>query len=293
MRLLMIHGRAQGGKDPDELKQTWIETLETGLAAAGETLPAGVRFDFPFYGDVLDAFSMQADLPTPDDVVAKGTGQNREFEQFLQSTLDELYRGSKLTEAQVTAEMTAGAAREKGPQNWGWVQAIARALDRHFTDASDWTIEKFLKDVFLYVNSPAVTKGINEIVESLIVDDEPTVVIAHSLGTVVGYRVLLANRDRLNAVKYVTLGSPLGIRSISSRLGIPENTAQRGWYNAYDERDVVALNPLDDTYFPADPEIVNNAAVKNSTKNRHGIVGYLDDANVARTIAQAARGVLS
>lgn len=289
MRLLMIHGRAQGGKDPGELKQTWIETLETGLAAAGEQLPAGVKFDFPFYGDALDAFTEQASLPTPDDVVAKGTGQNREFELFLQTALDEIYRGSSLTEAQVTAEMTTGETREKGPQNWGWVQAIARALDKNFNGVSDWTIEKFLKDVFLYVNTPVVTKGINDIVESMIVDDEPTVVIGHSLGTVVGYRVLLANQGRLNAVKYITLGSPLGIRAISLRLGIPENTAREGWYNAYDDRDVVALNPLDDTYFPTDPEIVNNDAVKNSTKNRHGIAGYLDDADVARAIAQAAR----
>ena len=56
MRVLLIHGRAQGGKDPVALEQTWIDTLDQGLAAAGKTLPAGVSFDFPFYGDRLDAF---------------------------------------------------------------------------------------------------------------------------------------------------------------------------------------------------------------------------------------------
>ncbi len=289
MRILFIHGRAQGGKDAAELKQTWIATLQEGLTAAGESLPDDVVFDFPYYGDALDEFTAQADLPTPADVIAKGPGQDREFERFMQNTLDEMYQGSTLTESQVNAEMTT-EVREKGPQNWGWVQAIARALDKHFTGASDWTIERFLKDVFLYVNRPAVTRGINEIVEAMIVDDEPTVVVAHSLGTVVGYQVILNNRPRLNVVRYITVGSPLGLRSISTRLGIPENTAVHGWYNAFDERDVVALNPLDNTFFFTDPAIINNNKVHNHTDNRHGIVGYLNDASVADIIAESTRG---
>lgn len=288
MRILLIHGRAQGGKDEAELKRTWLETLQQGLDAAGERLPDDVSFDFPYYGDALDEFTAQADLPTPDDVVAKGPGQNSEFERFMQSALDEMYQGSTLTEQQVEAEMTT-TVREKGPQNWGWVQAIARALDKHVTGAADWTIDRFLKDVFLYVNQPVVTQGINEIVEDHIVDGEPTVVVGHSLGSVVGYRVIMDNRTRLNAVRYVTVGSPLGLRSISMRLGILENTPVQGWYNAYDERDVVALNPLNDTFFFTDPAIINNNRIQNQTDNRHGIVGYLNDPRVADIIAESVR----
>lgn len=35
MRILMIHGRAQGGKNSDELKAIWVETLKNGFTAAG------------------------------------------------------------------------------------------------------------------------------------------------------------------------------------------------------------------------------------------------------------------
>ena len=88
--------------------------------------------------------------------------------------------------------------------------------------------------------------------------------------------------------KIITVGSPLGLRAISSKLGIAENPAGKdGWYNAYDERDIVALNPLDDTFFPADPAIVNNNKVRNKTDNRHGIIGYLNDKDVATIIAAA------
>jgi pimeloyl-ACP methyl ester carboxylesterase len=134
------------------------------------------------------------------------------------------------------------------------------------------------------VNLPVVTKGINAIVEAELTT-EPTLVVGHSLGSVVGYKVICQNRDQMKLAGYVTVGSPLGIRAISTRLGIPENPAGDGWYNAYDDGDIVALNPLDDQYFPTHPPVTNHGGVKNSTDNQHGITGYLDDPDVAAAIA--------
>ena len=59
------------------------------------------------------------------------------------------------------------------------------------------------------------------------------------------------------------------------------------WYNAYDERDVVSLYPLDDSNFPVTPPMENFSNVKNHTSNRHGIAGYLDDTSVARKIVSS------
>ncbi|MEL0587209.1 MAG: hypothetical protein AAES65_20370 [Candidatus Thiodiazotropha sp. (ex. Lucinoma kazani)] len=98
----------------------------------------------------------------------------------------------------------------------------------------------------------------------------------------------MENLPKLNLVKYITIGSPLGLTAISSKLGMLQNPCgANGWYNAYDERDIVALNPLDNRYFPTDPLIVNNNNVDNHTENRHGIIGYLNDAEVATQIAEA------
>jgi hypothetical protein len=283
----MIHGRSQGGKDPEELKAIWIKTLKKGFEAAGVPFPDDVQFDFPFYGDRLDQFVAQASLPSPEEVVAKGPGRNREFEQFMQSVLDEMKNRAAISDDEIAIEMDEGGVQEKGIQNWGWVQAIARVIDRHLTGASEFTIETFLKDVFLYINKPAITLGINRIVEEKLTD-EPTIVIGHSLGSVVGYKIIMENLDKLNLVKYITVGCPLGLKAISSKLGLPQNPGgAEGWYNAYDERDIVALNPLDDPYFPTDPAIINNNGVDNHTDNRHGIIGYLDDAAVAKQIVEA------
>jgi hypothetical protein len=61
----------------------------------------------------------------------------------------------------------------------------------------------------------------------------------------------------------------------------------RDWYNAFDPRDVVALYPLDAHNFPIRPPIENKSTVDNFTDNRHGIDGYLGDADVARKIFEA------
>ncbi len=287
MRIVMIHGRAQGGKDPDALKADWQKFLQDGFAAAGIPYPARLQPDFPYYAQALDQFVVQASLPTPGDVVAKGAGQNTDFEAFMQQALAEMQGEAGITDDQVAAEMGAVGPQEKGIQNWRWVQAIVRVIDRRLTGVSDFTIESFLQDVYLYVTKPAVTRAINRIVEETLTD-QPTIVIGHSLGSVVGYRVILANLARLNLVKYITLGCPLGLKAISGKLGLPNNPGgPQGWYNAYDRRDIVALNPLDDRHFPTTPAIINHGDVNNFTDNRHGIAGYLSDAEVARQLTAA------
>jgi hypothetical protein len=287
MRVLMIHGRSQGGKHADELKSIWLKTLEEGFRAAGvrTSLPSDV--DFPYYADTLDRLAAAAQLPTSADVVAKGTGQNRAYEQFMQSALDDIRRSAGIDDAEVASRLEPGLPQAKGVQNWPWVQAIVRAIDDRLAHVSDFTIERFLRDVFIYVTHREVARQVNEIVEASL-SAEPTIVVGHSLGTVVAYNVILKNRNKLRLKKFITVGSPLGIRAISSKLGVPENPAGKGnWYNAYDERDIVALNPLEAPYFPTEPPIVNSHRVKNATDNRHGIIGYLNDVEIAKQIAQA------
>ncbi|HEY3515477.1 MAG TPA: alpha/beta hydrolase [Gammaproteobacteria bacterium] len=290
MRVLMIHGIAQGGKVAADLKKTWVDTLKEGFAAARKPWPANVDFDFPYYGDELDRFVKQAALPTAADVVAKGPGQNGDYERFLQSALSQIEANAAIPEPEIRASLDPMAPQDKGIQNWGWVQAIARTIDGRWTGAVDYTIERYLREVFLYVSRPAVESRINAIVEAMITA-EPTIVVGHSLGSVVAYKVIVNNAARLSLKKLITVGSPLGLKAISSKLGRPRNPAGKdGWYNAFDDRDIVALNPLDAEYFPADPSVVNYDRVRNKTDNRHGIIGYLNDREVATKIAAAIAG---
>ncbi len=131
---------------------------------------------------------------------------------------------------------------------------------------------------------------------------EEVVVVAHSLGSVVVYNALLHHADRANwtVPLLITVGSPLAISAIKEairNLGAPREQRVppnvREWFNAMDDRDVVALYPLDSEHFPLisdRPAIVNKVDVDNNTDNRHGISGYLGDQEVAQKLFNAVSG---
>ena len=82
----------------------------------------------------------------------------------------------------------------------------------------------------------------------------------------------------------MTVGSPLGVRAIRNQFKPLVRPNVGSWFNAYDDRDVVSLYPLDQNNFPIYPGVENYDGVRNHTSNRHGIVGYLDDPTIAKRI---------
>lgn len=294
MRILFIHGRAQGGKSSRILRAEWGAALKRGLADAGLSLPDNVTFDHPFYGASLDKLVKQSKLPPASNIVAMGgSSGNPGFDSFARSVLEEIDARGEIPEAEVRAQMAPDETlTEMGPQNWAWVRAFVRAVDARWPGFSGDCINDFLTDVWLYLDKPGVRDAIDMIIEEELTD-EPTVVVSHSLGTVVAYNIL--KRNKLNLAGFMTLGSPLAIRAITAKLGLLENVAPKRWVNAYDEADIVALNPLDDVHFPVTPKIVNHGAVYNTTANHHGIGGtcpergYLLDKKIVQQIVAFAK----
>jgi hypothetical protein len=287
-RLVFIHGRAQEGKDAAALKQEWIRCLQAGLAKSGLQLPLGDgQIRFPYYGDAL------ADRVAgkPEDQVAaviiKGTADSAK-RQFMLEVLEEVRKVEGITDAQLLA-IEQAAIQEKGIQNWEWVQRILKAVDEHVDGASAASIALATNDVYEYLFNPNVTTPIDDGVRKAMAGSEPTVVVSHSLGTVVAFKMLkeMAGDAAWNVPLFVTLGSPLAIKAIRTRLRpLLHPPCAGAWYNAMDERDVVALHPLDKAHFNITPEIENKTDVDNPTSNRHGISGYLGDPNVAARIYQ-------
>ena len=110
-------------------------------------------------------------------------------------------------------------------------------------------------------------------------------------GSIVAYRVLSPGGGIACPVdSLITVGSPLGISAVRSELEpIEHPTNVANWFNAYDERDVIALNPLDDQSFPVSRKVVNFGGVDNDSDNYHKIAGYLSDPTVATWIVGALR----
>jgi hypothetical protein len=289
LRLLLVHGRGQGGQGPAQLQAQWTDVLSRGAQALGRSLPNPIEVAFPYYGGELDRLALEFGLPLTLDVQARGGEPNNEFLAFQADIAQAVRDKAGVTDEEVVAEYH-GDPQARGPLNWKWVQAIFRAIDKHGGGMSQAALESFTRDVFLYTTRAGVRDVVDDIVKKKLTE-EPTVVIAHSLGSIVAYNVLRSDTRMLRVPLLVTVGSPLGIRAVRDQL-VPLQFPRsvHAWYNAFDNRDVVALYPLDSTNFPLRLPIVNNGDVRNHTDNRHGIAGYLDDKQVAQRILDALAG---
>jgi pimeloyl-ACP methyl ester carboxylesterase len=255
-----------------------------GAARANVRVPDSTVIELPYYGDELDRMVRLTALPLAIEANAKGTA-NDDDERLRGEILEELALACGVTREDIEREY-AGEPRQKGPQNWQWVQAILRAVDR-VPGLNSSAIDRLTRDVYVYLTYPGVRAKIDAMVSAAIGND-PTVVLAHSLGSVVAYNVLIERAAAPDVPRFITVGSPLAVRGIKRCLAAPLRSPAcvRHWFNAYDDRDVVALSALDANGFNVVPAIENKHDVMNFTDNRHGIAGYLADPVVAAKIAE-------
>lgn len=292
-QLVFVHGRAQQGRDALAVKQEWIDTWKRGLAKNGLALPIPEdQIRFPFFGDTLDQLVHGATAEEAARVIVRGTEAGQEEKEFMRAYLAEVLEQTGVTEDQVRAVASAEVA-ERGPLNWGWVQAILSAIDTHVPGGSGASVALFTRDVYQYLKNPGLRDVIDAGVRQAFTPGVPTVVVGHSLGSVVSYNVLRRDGEAAGwqVPLYVTVGSPLAVKVIRNSLRpLRHPRCAKKWFNAMDDRDVVALYPLDRVHFDIDPAIENKTDVRNETDNRHGIRGYLDDAEVARRLHEALVG---
>jgi len=285
--LVLVHGRAQENKDGGRLKAEWLSDFEAGLEKLGLRNPlTDERVKFPYYGQTL--YDMVSGAGSVAEVVVRGDADKGE-QEFQRAVVAELKQKLGIDDAEVEALLDE-ETKARGILNWEWVQAILQIVDRKVPGASGASIALATRDVYQYLTNPGIRDKIEGGVRKALQRGRPTVVVSHSLGTVVAYNLLRREgKDQGWKVPlFVTLGSPLGVEAICSGLAPIEYPSCVGqWFNAMDERDVVALYPLTPDRFDVDPAIENKTDVQNHTENHHGIAGYLDDAEVAKRIYEA------
>ncbi|MGW5960958.1 hypothetical protein [Methylorubrum thiocyanatum] len=286
--LVLIHGRSQGGRDPGELRRIWLDAFRDGLGANAESILDGVEVRFPYYGDALDAWIARADgrasgTPRGDGDTLTGDPQLLEFQSRV--AVEILARHG--IDAQAEAARLGGSGHTApAPRSPEWVQAIFRILDR-LPGATGAFISAVMRDVHLYLNNPGARRDVDAIVTPEI--RGRCIVVAHSLGSVVAYRLLKAATD-CEVPLFLTIGSPLGIGPIRESVTPRRFPAVvKTWTNAFDDRDDVALYPLGRGRFPVEPQhpIEDISGIDNRTENHHGIVEYLNKPIIAKTIATA------
>jgi hypothetical protein len=284
MRILFIHGRAQQGREQEILGKEWKDALIQSFTNAKIDVPH-FDFDFPYYGDELVRLQGQFQEQISSGAFKMKGKIGNPVEAFERELLLELGDNAKIDLAEAAREFGPEIV-EKGVANHKLPLYIIRYLDKYWRGAGNYSISKVTRDVAAYLIVPSIRRTINNIVREKLTG-EPTIVIAHSLGSVIAYdilRELPAEKSKIRSV--ITLGSPLGVQAIKRQLdGSPTGPECLigNWLNLRDNLDLVALNALDGVNFNVSPPI-ENIDIENSSDDHHGISGYLSNIEVARFI---------
>lgn len=288
VQLVFLHGRSQQGKDPVRLRASWTAGLNSGLTLANMS-PVDLQAAwFPFYGDrlvqVLDAgeslvtvSSGEAVAPAPDDP--------------SRALYEDLVAQAARRAGMPDALLEPAAVPAEGLREWGAfaVSKLQRRLSwlSGRSGLDDLTISLVFKDVAAYLDKP----GVREVVLSTVSETLPrsgrTVLVSHSLGTVVAMDLLTRLDADVEVPLLMTVGSPLGMDAVFDRLlsggpHRPQRVSQ--WVNVWCAADAVAIGcPLADSWGSEVVEIVTT----NARDRAHDIAEYLGFPDVARQVGAA------
>lgn len=284
MHLVLVHGMRQEGKDPLELLKTWEDALTAAWGANGLSKP-DYTLEMPFYGDLLNDL-VENVRGGAGNVVTRGEGDAGTYTPLEEALIREMAVSEGITDAEVSDELGQEVVA-RGPANWEWVQAMARLLERKVPGLGALGL-RFVRQVDAYLTRPHIQAAVDDVVRPAFLGG-PRVVVAHSLGTVVSFRLLRATAGEVSVPLFVTLGSPLGINTVKRYLRPPPLKTPIGvakWLNGTDERDYVALHSrLDRNTFAEGIE--NLSDLHNRQSDAHAIVDYLTDKIVSRRIRAA------
>lgn len=192
---------------------------------------------------------------------------------------------------------------------------LKKDLTINFSSVNDYVVRRFFSDLDVYYNTtheehPSETAGKRAEIRSILAEvllrnrKKRIILIAHSMGSIIAYDVLNQLKSEVGIDTFVTVGCPLGIPIIRSklakehgfengskaRLKTPENVRQQ-WINLADLRDKIALyHKLGEAFSPnpngiqvIDKDVINDYQV-NGDKNPHKAYGYLRTQELAQIL---------
>ncbi|MEV7521408.1 hypothetical protein [Streptomyces sp. NPDC091371] len=280
-RVVFVHGIG-GPRDPAGELEQWSTALAAGMSAAGhadqaERLMAGTPGSraFAYYGDLFTAPGAQGDgawSPTGEeaDILAGLLGDV--VASLVEENDAETDPDRRRAERRVLEHARAQLA--EGTQAQGSGQILRKALDvattllalRPWRSVGTWVAPKLmvreLAQVARYLargEDQAGGGSLDERIRARVLDaigDGPSLVVAHSLGSVVAMEALHEHAGEVPL--FVTLGSPISTRAAvwpRLRPHPPAAPACVGnWLNFWDRDDLIAVRPR------LERDVVPNAA---------------------------------
>ncbi|MFD7553236.1 alpha/beta hydrolase [Streptomyces sp. NPDC059835] len=264
-RLVFVHGIG-GPRDAEAEGDEWLRALADGARRAGQTRHVSALIDgwasetrFAYYGDLFKKAGAQGAFGPQgaDDEAVIAELLLEAISDHLADPVLSVQEKRVLLHAQA---QLAPAGRSQGLGNVGrrTLNALTTLMSapglRWFGGiASSQLTLTILGQVARYLNrgesdaaGAPLDRRIRERVAGYLGQDGPTVVVAHSLGTVVALEALHEHKG--DVPLFVTLGSPLGMRTTvlprtrPQPMGTPETVGR--WLNFWDRDDVIAARPM-------------------------------------------------
>jgi hypothetical protein len=322
--VVFIHGLARKPA-PDKLKELWLWGLQRGNPMPSVFAPPNVGLDlsakgvphrFNYYADVFygtdyeTEFSSYYEADTEKDVIAAEgldaiegglalpeavTPRERAFLRKFEAKLD---ANLERLPAEVALTTATPGARDYEIASW-LPEAVKQAIikkaameafyflfDKEYVrpDGQRFRVRKELRDRLLGELAAAREQS------------ERTVIVSHSMGTMVAYDVLRNCPGCPPVDTLFTLGSPLGIREVqdeliaegASHVDFPSATLGR-WINIYDPIDpVCGADPrLANDYQPVGDKKVLDVKESNWGGWRHTITHYFAGTEFRRHLGQS------
>ncbi|MCX5286496.1 alpha/beta hydrolase [Streptomyces sp. NBC_01622] len=310
--LVFIHGIG-GARDPETERDSWLAALAVGAHKAGHS-PDGLALAqngfvdtaFAYYGDLFAPPQTQGGAAPHVEV-----GEGEVFRHMLEDLIDTqlaLYPGDSerrvLQHARVelTATQQAQGSGDVARRlvNVCTTLLALPGLRRGGQWASGRLMAGHLSQVTRYLarsevdsNGRTLDERIRNRVLDFLDNGRPTVVIAHSLGSVVALESLHHHGGRIPLL--VTLGSPIGMRTVVRPRLRPQppvtpDCVER-WLNLWDRDDIIAPRPW------LERDVLPNAGGCLPVSDRvdsdgiwvHTATKYLAQASVAGPVVEAIR----
>lgn len=284
----MVHGIGQENCDEATLTADWIGWLRSAMPYPQVLDDTKVRM--PFYGKALVDSIQRLDQI---DAVAQGLEPTDMDElNFVANAMEEAAHAAHLSPRDIAIEQRVDGAQpvEQSLLMHRKVNAVARLLER-VSPFHGRLVLPLVRQAYAYLRKPGVAEDVDRIVLPALLESS-AVIVAHSLGTVVTFKLLrkLASEGRnVGCPLYITLGSPLALRAVSAALGAPFEVPQgvAHWANFVEPNDSVTLGKeLDANSFCGGIENVMDVA-NTSSDSPHHVMGYLKDRRLAARVERA------
>ncbi|WP_329353785.1 endopeptidase [Streptomyces anulatus] len=288
-----VHGIKQGRTSRRELIKDWNKALNRGITAlhGQDVVRSDPRLiptlEIPHWSSLL---ARGADRLGPSDFFPDdSTALTADEEAFIVEAMDDLLTPQERALAEELDPTTLGLP--KLPPS---VTRRAMVYDRRTPDGVVGKLITRLREVRFYLKHPNLASEVQEHVVKAFSDDTATVVIGHSLGSVIAYDLIRQEQIAAPGTAgtavhtFVTCGTPLGIPAVRRAMNIPEPEllampAHIKWLNVYDPDDVVtgaaglALGARN----------VTDVEVDNGNIDPHAAQAYLRTIPVARAATRS------